>query len=77
MCTPAGRQCFKSIKQENVKCKTPCKGVFADVEKNDDYLPVEDMVDFEKILYIYKKYKAGFKDEKGYTEKVAGIFIRK
>ena len=57
------------------KCLTPCKGVYADVQKNLNSMPLEDIADFKQILDNYKEYKNGFKNEKGYTKEVAGIFI--
>ena len=59
------------------KCLTPCKGVYADVQKNINSMPLEDIADFKQILDNYKEYKNGFKNEKGYTKEVAGIFLEK
>ena len=64
---------------------TPCKGVFTDVTevteyrrvlRTDTFMKVDKMANFNKILDTYKEYKTGFKNEKIYKEKIAGISIK-
>ena len=59
------------------KCLTPCKGVYADVQKNTKSMPLENIADFKQILDNYKEYKNGFQNEKRYTKKVEGISIKR
>ena len=83
MCTPVGIECYQSIKEEKGKCLTPCKGVFTDVSDvteyrrvlpTENFMKVDEMANFnKKILEIYKDYKTGFKNEKKYAKKIAGI----
>ena len=73
MCDPIGIECYKNITDVNTKCLTPCKGLYADVQKNDNSKPVEDMALFKVILD--KEYRIGFKNEKKYRV-FSGIFIK-
>ena len=52
------------------KCVTPCKGVFADVQKNTNLRKLEEVDDFQNILDNYKDYKSGY--SKGYSAEVGG-----
>ena len=57
---PPGLECYKSVKKTSDKCLIPCKGVFADVEKREDYKQVEAIEKFRYTLHDYRDYKSGF-----------------
>ena len=57
---PPGLECYKSVKKTSDKCLIPCKGVFADVEKGEDYKQVEAIEKFRATLHNYEDYKSGF-----------------
>ena len=70
LCTPAGTECYKYLKENREKCVTPCNGVFAGVDKDKDFKQVEEMEDFKSILEDYKEYKTNYA-KRGFTEKAA------
>ena len=72
LCTPAGIECYKSIKLVVDKCLSPCKGVFSGVDKRTNLKQVEDIIDFKDILYNYKNYKTGYTNDKIFNKEVAG-----
>ena len=71
LCTPVGSSCFKSIKVEEGKCLTPCKGVFADVQKNTIEFDLNTIDDYQTILDNYTDYKSGYSQE--YSAEVGGM----
>ena len=71
MCTPVGTECYKSIKDQEVKCLIPCKGVFADVQKITFEYNLHTIEDFKNILYDYRGYKAAY--SQGYSADVGGM----
>ena len=74
---PAGTECYESMKIEeyNTECQTPCKGVYADVEKNVNLKKVESMSDFEEVFNNYIDYKSGNRNEAEFKKEIAGIHI--
>ena len=66
LCNPTGIECFKSMKQEKENCLAPCKGVFAGLDRDKDFIQVEDMEDFKDILNEYRQYKTGYDKIKPY-----------
>ena len=56
---------------EEGKCLTPCKGIFADVQKDTNMWKLEEIKDFKNILDDYKDYKTGY--NQGYSAEVGGI----
>ena len=51
---------------------TPCKGIFADVQKNTFEYNLNTIEDYKNILDDYKEYKAGY--SQGYSADVGGMF---
>ena len=63
-CLPPGLDCFnKYVKpnQDNCSAVLPCRGIYADVVKDD----AEDLLMDEHVLARYREYKAGFIYNKG------------
>ena len=75
MCLPAGIECYKSIKEEEIKCLVPCKGVFADVQRNLNIKKVKEIEDFKLTFDEYKAFKSGYNNHKRYQKEVAGSFL--
>ena len=50
LCTPAGVECHLFIKKQEGKCLTPCKGVFADVQKNTFEYDLNTIEDYRNIV---------------------------
>ena len=48
---------------------TPCKGVFADVQKNIFEYDLNTIEDFKNIMDDYKRYKTGYR----YSAEIGGI----
>ena len=57
---PPGLECYKSVKRSSEKCIIPCKGIYADVTKVEDFEKVEEIEKFRPTLKSYKNYKSGF-----------------
>ena len=51
---------------------TPCKGFFAGLEKNDDFMQVEDMFKFKNIFENCNEFKSGQGNENEYQKEVLG-----
>ena len=61
---PPGLECYKSLEKSSEKCKIPCKGIYADVSREEDFEKVEEIIKFRTTLESYKKYKSGIRNEK-------------
>ena len=57
---PPGLECYKSVKKSSEKCIIPCKGIYADVNRVEDFEKVEEIEKFGPTLESYKNYKSGF-----------------
>jgi hypothetical protein len=57
---PPGLECYKSVKKSSEKCTIPCKGIYADVSRGEDFEPVEEIEEFGPTLASYTNYKSGF-----------------
>ena len=72
MCTPAGIECYESVKEIIGKCLIPCQGIFADVVKDTDFKQMEEIDEFKTVLEEYNNYKTGYARNSKYTEEVGG-----
>ena len=77
LCTPAGFECYKNIQQDPTNCLIPCKGLYADVEKGEKILKVEDLRIFDSLIEDYKRYKSGYTKEIYYSNPLASKYINK
>ena len=50
-------ECYKTVKKGSKKC-IPCKGFYFQVERDEDFKPVEELKEFETTLVKYKEYKS-------------------
>jgi hypothetical protein len=57
---PPGLECYKSVKKSSDKCIIPCTGIYADVYRDEDFKPVEEIDKFRTTLENYENYKSGF-----------------
>lgn len=72
LCNPAGAECYKSVKEDETECLTPCEGLYADVEKEADKKNLDKIRKFEKLLENYEEYKRGFEDDISYPNEIHG-----
>ena len=56
------------------KCLIPCKGLYADVVKNMDFIQVEQLDMFKNNLAKYNDFKAGFGSEEMIKNEITGYF---
>ena len=75
LCTPAGNECYKSMSLSPKNCLSPCKGFYADVEKDVDIKNVEDLRKFDKIIENYEHYKRGFEQDIVYPSQLSSKFL--
>ena len=54
---------------------TPCKGLYADVEKDNDYEKVSELKKLGNIFDSYENYKRGFSIDIEYPEMISGKFF--
>ena len=57
---PPGLECYKSVNKISEKCIIPCKGIYADVYRGEDFEKVEEIEEFRTTLESYQNYKSGF-----------------
>ena len=57
---PPGLECYKSVELSSDACIIPCKGLYADVEREEAVENIESIEKFQPVLDQYKQYKAGF-----------------
>ena len=76
VCTPAGTECYKSVKDAAEMCVTPCKGLYADVKKDVEIKKVEEMSKFSKLISDYEEYKRGYNKEIFYPEFISSKWIQ-
>ena len=60
LCMPPGLELYKSVKKSSETCNIPCKGINADVYREEDFEKVEEKEKFGISLANYKEYKSGF-----------------
>ena len=60
---PPGLECYNSVKLRSDECIIPCKGMYADVEREEGFEATEKIEKFQPVLGQYKQYKAGFINE--------------
>ena len=72
LCNPSGTECYKSVKEDATKCLPPCKGLYADVEKEVLKKKLKDIRKFDKLLENYEAYKRGFVDDIYHPDKILG-----
>jgi hypothetical protein len=51
----------------------PCKGLHADVEKDDGMTQVDKLGKFAKLIEEYESYKNGFVKDQVYPTQIKGI----
>ena len=56
LCMPPGLECYKSVSFSSDKCLLPCKGMNADVSRDERVEEVEKIGKFKRTLDAYKKY---------------------
>ena len=57
---PAGLECYKSVKLSYDKCIIQCKGIYADLFRDEGFEAAENIEKFQPVLEQYKNYKSGF-----------------
>ena len=60
---PPGLECYGTVKPSAAECLRPCKGVYAEVEREGGGEEVERMDNFKPVLDRYKEYKSGFRND--------------
>ena len=70
ICSPTGTECYKNLRQDFGKCLIPCKGVYADVERDIEVMKVEELRKFDKLVKNYEKYKRGNIKDINYPEQL-------
>ena len=63
MCTPLGLECYKGVKADNTKCLTPCRGLYADVQKDNNFRNLATIPNFASVYASYENYKKGFQED--------------
>ena len=69
---PKGTECYTSVKVDEDKCLIPCKGLFADVLRNNDFKQITDRETLSRMLASYEDYKTGNTKRSSYSKNVAG-----
>ena len=73
LCAPLGLECYQSINIDAERCLTPCKGVYADVDRKAD---LNDKIEnVGMIAEIYDKYKKGVNLDIEKYYKIPGDFF--
>ena len=72
MCTPIGRECYDLINEDDIKCVTPCQGIFADVDKDKNTKLTDDNEVMKQVLKKYEIYKNGFNNSWQYEQEIPG-----
>ena len=63
--------CYKTIVLDTEKCLIPCKGLYADVLKDDITINGQ----FGKLIEEYENYKRGYENDMEYPRLLSGISI--
>ena len=66
MCTPLGLDCYKGVRTDEAKCLNPCRGLYADVEKDNNLKSLGTIPNFASIFDSYESYKRGFQENVNY-----------
>ena len=76
MCTPIGRECYDSVNKDDIKCVTPCQGIFADVDKDKNTKLTDDNEVMKQVLEEYEIYKNGFNNSWQYEQEIPGTVYK-
>ena len=66
LCTPLGLDCFKGVRTEKAKCLKPCRGLYADMEKDNKLESLGTIPNFASAYSSYESYKRGFQEDVSY-----------
>ena len=66
MCTPLGLDCYKGVRTEKAKCLKPCRGLYADMEKDNKLKSLGTIPNFASAYSSYESYKRGFQEDVNY-----------
>ena len=72
MCSSHGIECYKNIRPDSKTCLTPCKGIYADVQRDIDVMKVENLRKFDKLVENYEHYKRGYIKDIDYPNLLEG-----
>ena len=66
MCTPFGLDCYKGVRTDKAKYLKPCRGLYADVEKDNKLKSLGTIPNFASVYSSYERYKSGFQENVNY-----------
>ena len=57
---------------DSSKCLTPCKGLYADVERDIEVIKLEDRKLFDSVVENYENFKRGYIKDINYPKQLEG-----
>ena len=69
---PTGTECYKTVTVDPKSCIISCKGLYADVVKNNEFKPIEEITKFKNVLSEYEDFKKAYIRDGRYSQKLQG-----
>ena len=60
--------CYQNVKIDQRSCLAPCKGLYADVQKDTEFTNLDEIPKFASILSSYESFKRGFHEDINYQD---------
>ena len=60
LCTPMGLECYQTVDVNAKECLVECTGLFASVDKKQNFKPMDEIKNMKNIVARYRKYRRGF-----------------
>ena len=74
LCSLDGIECYKKLRPDTDNCVAPCKGIYADVQRDIEAMNVENLRKFDKMVESYEHYRRGFIKDIEYPKLLKGGF---
>jgi hypothetical protein len=71
LCSPTGTECYQQLHVDSDDCLIPCKGLYADVQKDTSFESLDDIKVLKNTLDSCETYKRGFSEDIKYPKKIS------